>query len=137
MSKPIPPRNETYEFIIFRGSDIKDLNVIDVPSQSSEPEDPAPQDPAILSAVSQCSLCGQKILFLQCTCITSVVFSSKSAIFGQLGVVVLYGFRMCAQLCPACIYCYELPILAIDILGSPFGRLFFPSFCTLCFRNIR
>ena len=56
MSKPIPPRNETYEFIIFRGSDIKDLNVIDVPSHSSEQEDPAPQDPAILSAVSQYSL---------------------------------------------------------------------------------
>ncbi len=48
--KPIPPRNEIYEFIIFRGSDIKDLNVIDVPSQT-EAEDSAPQDPAIVSAV--------------------------------------------------------------------------------------
>ncbi len=52
--KPIPPRNEIYEFIIFRGSDIKDLNVIDVPPAQSEAEDPAPhQDPAIVSAVGE------------------------------------------------------------------------------------
>ena len=44
--KHIPPRNETYEFIIFRGSDIKDLHVSEFPKQAE-----APQDPAILSAV--------------------------------------------------------------------------------------
>ena len=49
--KVIPPRNETYEFIIFRGSDIKDLHVSEMPKTSSE-EDATPQDPAILSAVS-------------------------------------------------------------------------------------
>ena len=49
--KAIPPRNETYEFIIFRGSDIKDLVVSEMPKTSTE-EDTAPQDPAILSAVS-------------------------------------------------------------------------------------
>ncbi len=48
VTKHIPPRNETYEFIIFRGSDIKDLHVSDVPKQ-----DELPQDPAILSAVSR------------------------------------------------------------------------------------
>ena len=44
--KPIPPRTETYEFIIFRGSDIKDLHV----SEMAKMED-VPQDPAIVSAV--------------------------------------------------------------------------------------
>ena len=49
--KAIPPRNETYEFIIFRGSDIKDLHVSAMPKASTE-DNVAPQDPAILSAVS-------------------------------------------------------------------------------------
>lgn len=43
--KPIPPRNEVYEYIIFRGSDIKDLSV----SKVAKPEEPH-QDPAIVSA---------------------------------------------------------------------------------------
>ena len=50
--KPIPPRKETYQYIIFRGSDIKDLHV----SAEKEPEgktEEVPQDPAILSAVSR------------------------------------------------------------------------------------
>ncbi|CAI8028332.1 Protein LSM14 homolog B, partial [Geodia barretti] len=50
--KPIPPRTETYEFIIFRGSDIKDLHVSEIQAKT-EQQDPAPQDPAILSATSQ------------------------------------------------------------------------------------
>ena len=53
MPKPIPPRTETYEFIIFRGSDIKDLHVSEIQAKT-ELQDPAPQDPAILSAVSMC-----------------------------------------------------------------------------------
>ena len=50
--KPIPPRTETYEFIIFRGSDIKDLHVSEIPPKT----DDAPQDPAIVSAVSAMGL---------------------------------------------------------------------------------
>ena len=46
--KHIPPRNETYEFIIFRGSDIKDLHVS---GMAGKPEE-APPDPAILSVSS-------------------------------------------------------------------------------------
>lgn len=48
-SKHIPPRSEVYEFIIFRASDIKDLNVSEMPEEPNSP----PQDPAILSAVSE------------------------------------------------------------------------------------
>ena len=51
--KHIPPRNETYEFIIFRGSDIKDLHVSEMPKgQPQQQEEAPPQDPAIVSAVS-------------------------------------------------------------------------------------
>ncbi len=49
-AKQIPPRNEVYEFIIFRGSDIKDLNVSEMPEEPAATSSP-PQDPAILSAV--------------------------------------------------------------------------------------
>lgn len=45
--KPVAPRNEVYEYIIFRASDIKDLLVDDPPAAS-----PALTDPAIIQAVS-------------------------------------------------------------------------------------
>lgn len=66
-AKHIPPRSEVYEFIIFRGSDIKDLNVSEMPEEPSSP----PQDPAILSTVSafECGVvCNflKSVLYLEC-----------------------------------------------------------------------
>ena len=52
-TKQIQPRSEVYEFIIFRASDIKDLNVSEIPEQHQPP-----QDPAILSAVSGLTING-------------------------------------------------------------------------------
>jgi len=52
----IPPGDQLYEFIIFRGSDIKDLTVYDVTSPQPEaPKPQMPQDPAIMNAWPQSS----------------------------------------------------------------------------------
>ncbi|XP_031604462.1 protein LSM14 homolog B-B-like isoform X1 [Oreochromis aureus] len=44
--RPVPPKDEVYEFIIFRGSDIKDITV----SEPPKPHHGLPRDPAIVQS---------------------------------------------------------------------------------------
>uniref|UniRef100_A0A3Q2XI94 Sm domain-containing protein n=1 Tax=Hippocampus comes TaxID=109280 RepID=A0A3Q2XI94_HIPCM len=49
---PLPPKDEVYEYIIFRGSDIKEITV----SEPTKPHHGLPRDPAIVQVCSRVSL---------------------------------------------------------------------------------
>lgn len=50
--RPVSAKEEIYEFIIFRGSDIKGIDVIEPPAKEEEPEEEW-EDPAIVSSRGQ------------------------------------------------------------------------------------
>lgn len=45
----IPPSTAPYEYIIFRGSDVKDLRIEETPKEAKPAPPPVPNDPAILT----------------------------------------------------------------------------------------
>lgn len=54
----IAPSPSVYEYIVFRGSDVKDISVADEEKSQSAPEPPrVPDDPAILGVSSLISTC--------------------------------------------------------------------------------
>lgn len=44
----VPPSNVVYEYIVFRGSDVKDLRIEEAPKASKSSKPQMPDDPAIL-----------------------------------------------------------------------------------------
>lgn len=44
----IPPSESIYEYIVFRGTDVKDLRIEEKPGQKENQPPPPPNDPAIL-----------------------------------------------------------------------------------------
>uniref|UniRef100_A0A0M3JTL0 LSM14 domain-containing protein n=1 Tax=Anisakis simplex TaxID=6269 RepID=A0A0M3JTL0_ANISI len=50
---PVPARNDVYDYIIFKASDIKDLIVCDTPKPVAQLSSGLPYDPAILTVSSQ------------------------------------------------------------------------------------
>lgn len=48
----IPPSDSVYEYIVFRGSDVKDLKIEDAPAAKENKPPQIPNDPAILGVSS-------------------------------------------------------------------------------------
>ena len=44
----VPASDNVYEYIVFRGSDVKDLRIEEGPKENNPPKPPVPDDPAIL-----------------------------------------------------------------------------------------
>lgn len=55
-AQEVPPSNSVYEYIVFRGSDVKDISVAGEEKQeTTQPEPPrVPDDPAILGVSALC-----------------------------------------------------------------------------------
>ena len=48
-AEELPPSSSVYEYIVFRGSDVKDISVAEDKKENAQPEPPQmPDDPAIL-----------------------------------------------------------------------------------------
>ena len=49
----IPPSQQKFEYIVFRGSDVKDIKIDEEPKEPKQPSQP-PNDPAILVCQLSC-----------------------------------------------------------------------------------
>ncbi len=54
-AKEIPPSDTIYEYIVFRGTDVKDLRIEEKPA-AKENQPPPPNDPAILNVSANISI---------------------------------------------------------------------------------
>jgi protein LSM14 len=59
----VPPSDNVFEFIVFRGSDVKDLKVEETAKKVEPPPRGVPNDPAILTVCFLCSLISCPLLY--------------------------------------------------------------------------
>ena len=85
-SNKVPPRNEVYEYIVFRGLDIKDLHVCEPPPKQ------LPQDPAIVQ------VCQWDFFFSPHTTGNCQTENVKNILVRQLNLFLLFILIMLCQI---------------------------------------
>jgi protein LSM14 len=51
LEEEIHPSDNVFDYVVFRGSDIKDLQVFEAPPKPATPQPSLPQDPAIMVSI--------------------------------------------------------------------------------------
>jgi len=80
--RPVAPRDEIYEYIIFRGTDIKDIRVCQPPKPHPTLEGGLPNDPAIVQHSASSSMSGNAAIGSQKP---APIGSSGSSSYGPIG----------------------------------------------------
>jgi hypothetical protein len=73
-SEEIPPAEGLYEYIVFRGSDVKDLRIEEAPATKENKPPQVPNDPAILGVSARLLNSPRTVDLVECLLLSDEIF---------------------------------------------------------------